>query len=266
MHEHFSPPSSISPGPLSTLNDTVMDSRVSLHSKVEARKQCERDAQLLANRIKLLQQEEEKALRSVELAKQKAIRLASVKYDAALREAEVLDADRAREEEKVAAKERNAYLREIEKASRLNSKQQLEQQNRRAAIESRIALRASVERKVNEEASEKQKILLRTEAIRQDRMHSRLRKEKIQMNRLLACKTDHAKRIAQEEQLAQDSEALLSKLEKKELELIQRLQKAQELQSKITHEVPPVSSRRLPPRVATPVSLTRRDVGGPAMR
>ena len=271
MHlpDEVSPSASLQPQAISESGHSVVNARAVLHSKVEARKQTERDAQLLANRIKLLQQEEAKTLRNIELSRAKAARLVAIKHDASMMEARLLEAERRREEEKLAAKERNNYLREIEKASRASTKEQIYERKRLSAMESKRALRTSVQEKISEEEEDKQKSILRTEAIRRDRIHSRMRQEEARANRLKISTENYSDRVNHEDRMKHESEKLLTKLEHEELALIKRLQKAQEYHSKIAsnESVSPVVTARkstLPPRVSTPVS--RKDLGGAAMR
>ena len=72
-----------------TLSEEVGNARSSLHAAIEARKQTERDAQLLLNRIQLLRNEEAKALKNVAVTRTKVNQISSVKRDAAAREAEM---------------------------------------------------------------------------------------------------------------------------------------------------------------------------------
>lgn len=269
----------------SSMSDIMAKSHVSLQSAMELRKQSERDAQLLSNRIKLLRQEESKAVRTIELARMKAARISAIRNDSAVRETMVYEAEKGRQQEKISSTERNRYIREIGKVSRESTKEQMQQARRRVAMEARATLRKCVQEKAAEESEEKRKSLMRAELMRQERTQTRLRQEEGRMNRVVAYKEEYAKRIDREDRKKLESDMLLSKLEKEELALIRRLQKAQELQTKICADLKsipvspeltvPGSSRKsvsscksLPPRVHTPTvtSLTRRDIGGAAMR
>ena len=129
-----------------TLSEEVGNARSSLHAAIEARKQTERDAQLLLNRIQLLRNEEAKALKNVAVTRTKVNQISSVKRDAAAREAERNQVERMREERSIQNQERNQYLREVSKAAREHSKQQAEQTKLRSAFETKQALQRRIDK------------------------------------------------------------------------------------------------------------------------
>ena len=264
-----------------TLNEVVLNTRSSLHAVVDARKEAERDAQLLLNRIHLLKNEEMKVMKQASLSNAKSEQLAAVRRDAAMREMERRRVELFQKEQASKSLDRNQYLREVGKANRELSKKEVEAAKQRVALETRLALQRKVENRIGEEAAERQRRLQRTEAIKQDRIESRKRIEEEKMARLRSFHRDFEAKLMEEEQLKRKNEALIAQLEREEMELIQRLQHAQEAQSYSisTPSTPAPSSskkslssaRKTPlvsPHVAAPTisSLSRRDVGGAALR
>lgn len=275
-----------------TLHDDVGNVRQSLHAAVDARKQTERDAQLLMNRIQLLKNEEMKALRSIAITRTKAAQLQSVKRDVAVRESERVRLERAREEQASVSQERNTYMRHVSRQARESSKKQIEHSKLKAAFETKQGLQRRIQEKMTEEESSRLETMRRTEAIKQERVDARRRMEQERIDRLKSFQREYENRLQDEERQRLETEALVAKLERDELELIKRLQKAQEMQSQVFDElgvsVPqtPVpgsttkgslngSARKTPssdqiksPHIAAPTlsSLSRRDLGGPAMR
>lgn len=276
-----------------TLSESIMNARSSLHETMKARKEAQRDVQLLLNRINLLKNEEAKALRSVAVSRTKANLLSDVKLLSQSRENEHKELRRLREAQASVNHERNKYLREVARVSREKSRTQLEKSRSVLAFESRKALRAQIEERLSVEKAERDEIQRRTEAIKQQRIASRQRIETERIERLRSLHNEFEKKMNEEKLRKHDSEELIQKLEKEEMELIKRLQKAQKLQtqvyddsalgrvSKISNPVTPgaasvtsVSSSRVTPlsgrqRGGIPgpcVALKRGDLGGAALR
>jgi hypothetical protein len=277
-----------------TLSETVNNTRTSLHFAIEQRKQTERDAQLLMNRIQLLKNEEAKALKNIAITKARAMNTQSIKRESALREAERFEIERRRQSEFVSVYQRNSYLRDAAKANRAASFNELQKSKVQAAYETRAAIRNSAIQRITELETEKKKATRRTELIKQERIDAKKRLETERIQRLRKFQLEYEARLVQEEQLKLQSESFLSQLEKEELELIRRLERVQQQQSLVYEEfsstlppsTPPAtlckstsaltnSSRNSPiisSRIArshyapTLASLSRRDVGGAALR
>jgi hypothetical protein len=182
--------------------------------------------------------------------------------------------------------ERNQYLRDVAKVSRENSRKQLEQSKLQAAYETRKALRKQIQERLVSEKAERERTQIRTETIKQERLASRKRLETERIERLKAFHREYETKMADEQRKKEESEALIAKLELEEMELIQRLQKAQEVQSQVLEDLGNVTSplpqspgttasnsmvssrMRKSRNVAAPslVTLRRADLGGAAMR
>ena len=268
-----------------TLTGFVVNARSSLHAAVDARKNAERDAQLLLNRIQLLKNEEARVLRHASI-----INARSVQLSEARREAEIRHIDRnrvvlQRKQEASKSLDRNQYLREVGKANREQSRKQVEDAKHRSALETRSTLQRKIAEKVGEDSEERERRLRRTEAIKQDRVESRKRIEAERLARLRSFHRDYEAKLNEEERLRAKNEALIAQLEKEEMELIQRLQRVQDAQtfSISTPSTPapcsskksltsarksPLSDRNRLIQATAPTisSLSRRDIGGAALR
>ena len=269
-----------------TVSESVGNARAQLHETVAARKEAQKDVQLLLNRIKLLKTEESKALRCAEITRSRANRLADLKSSFASREVERRQVLQFKEMQAAANHERNQYLRDVAKVSRENSRKQLEQSKLQAAYETRKALRKQIQERLVSEKAERERTQIRTETIKQERLASRKRLETERIERLKAFHREYETKMADEQRKKEESEALIAKLELEEMELIQRLQKAQEVQSQVLEDLGNVTSplpqspgttasnsmvssrMRKSRNVAAPslVTLRRADLGGAAMR
>ena len=275
-----------------TLSDVVSNARVSLHTTIEARKQTQRDAQLLLNRIQLLRNEEAKAIKHIAVARHKAENMSFIRAAAAKREADRSEVERRRQLDLISAYQRNSYFREAAKANRAASIQEMKNMKQQAALETRSAIRSSAIERVSELVDEKKTALRRTELIRQQRIDAKRRMEAEKVDRLRKFQQEFESKLAKETQLKIQSESILAQLEREELELIRRLQRVQQEQTSVLDELsmtlppstPPItksspplstSSRNSPitsSRIShnhcapTLASLSRRDLGGAAMR
>ena len=216
-----------------SLSNDVENARFSLHAAVDARKSAERDAQLLMNRINLLKHEEIKALKNIEVTRTKAKTLANVRQDALQRQYNKQKAEASLETRASLGQDRNQYMREVSKITRAQIRKQVEEKNARLALDTRLELQRRVEEKLDVERAERERIQRRTEVIRQDRLEAKKRIEAERVERLKSFRTEYENRLRSEVQRKQESEAVISKLEAEENELIERLRRAQAMQNQI---------------------------------
>lgn len=259
-----------------TLTNDVENARFSLHAAVDARKAAERDAQLLKNRINLLKNEEVKALKSIELMRSQARTVKQIKSEAARRDSEARCSYQHQSEQTEFGLGRNQYAREVGRANRSQMRKQVLEEKARAAIETRLDLQRRIEERFDYERAERERIQRRTEAIKQERIEAKKRIEAERIERLKSFRQDYENRLSIEEQRRRESEALIAKLEREEIELIERLKKAQQVQSTIyqvvdrTCPVTPipssVSSSKSKPQAPVVSPIGKWDVGGAALR
>jgi len=209
----------------------------SLTSAKEARKRAELDAQLLANRIALLKQEEEKAWKKIEETQKRAAEITN------LRKANE-DKFQAKEnfykekwESIRAAQSNNRQTREMAKEKReLTRTADFEQKHHNAQRVKEESQRILVQKKGREQA-EKQANAERSLYLKQRKDDAKRRLEEDRLAQLEKFREDYEARTAQEELLRARTDALVAKMEKEEMELIQRLQNTQTVQRNAYEEL-----------------------------
>jgi len=203
----------------------------------EARKRAELDAQLLANRIALLKQEEEKAHKKIEETRKRA--------------AEIMDL-RKQNEHKFAAKESfykskwesirsaqvtNQQARERAKANRDTSKAGLYEMRRGHAEQTKAQSQLNLQQKKEREANERQANVERSAYLKARKEDAKRKLEEDRLQQIDKFREDYEARTAQEELLRARTDALVAKMEKEEMELIQRLQNTQNVQRNAYEEL-----------------------------
>jgi len=213
------------------------DDRGSLTGAKEARKRAELDAQLLANRIALLKQEEEKAWKKIEETRKRAQEITSL---------------RAENEDKYAAKEsfyknkwesirtaqaQNAYQRDTMRKNREEVLKAHHDAKQAYVSNAKMASQQNLMEKKQRQAAEKQLNEQRTQYIKKQKDDAKRRLESEQQAKLLQYRQEYEARIAEEEMLRARTEALVGQMEKEEMELIQRLQNTQTVQRNAFEEL-----------------------------
>jgi hypothetical protein len=274
-------PRTISAAPSSAqIQGEVEHARSSLHAAVDSRKSAERDAQLLANRINLLKSEESRAQRLLAMNRERAKEAVNMRRFQLNQELEKKRALESRSVEASTGQERSNYIREVSKANRENIKAELAKSKARQAHETRRALQERIQEKLVEELAERERVSRRTEQIKQDRLEARRRIGEEKLARMNAYKEEYQQRLAREESIKAEAEHRIANLLKEELEIISRLQRAQEEQNKIQENIECLRTAPMTPVRSSPsvkyirksdpspkvVSVTRWDVGGPALR
>jgi hypothetical protein len=211
--------------------------QANLTSAKESRKRAELDAQLLANRIALLKQEEEKAWKKIE--------------DTRKRANEIMDL-RSANEQKFMAKEQfykakwesirnaqksNGENREKAKAIREATRAGLLDQRMDNAQKTKNQSQQYLMQKKTREAAERQANIERGNLIKQKKEEAKRRLEEDRLAQLEKFREDYEARTAQEEMLRARTDALVAKMEKEEMELIQRLQNTQTVQRNAYEEL-----------------------------
>lgn len=226
----------------------------------EARKRVELDAQLLANRIALLKQEEEKALKKIAETKKRATEITSL---------------RQQNEQKFAAKEnfyktkwdsirqaqaQNSESRERDRANREDNRMGMLEQKHASARNTKAQSQMMLQQKKEREAMERQANTERSSYLKAKKEEARRRLEEDRLAQLEKHREDYEARAAQEELLRARTDALVAKMEKEEMELIQRLQNTQNVQRSAYEELEAaLGQSSSSPTTTTPQATT---VGG----
>jgi hypothetical protein len=211
--------------------------QASLAAAKESRKRAELDAQLLANRIALLKQEEEKAWKKIEETRKRANEITDL---------------RAQNEQKFAAKEefyknkwdsikaaqtKNHENREKSRAVREAARNGLMDARHSNAARSKQQSHQILQSKKEREAQERLANLERGDMIKQKKEEARRRMEYERIAALERAREEYEQRATQEDLLRSRTEALVANMEKEEMELIQRLQNTQTVQRNAYEEL-----------------------------
>lgn len=202
----------------------------SLLEAKRARKQADEDARLLANRIALLKQEEQKAWKKIEDTRKRAKEIMDMR-------ARNLELQRQREEARK-LKEEEEQRRILETKARIeNSKSaKLEARDKREQMAMEEATGVKYMKGQNRETISRQKhedAVKNQEVSRAIREHERLMKDrrlKLEEEKRQKARAELEKKIREETRLRQEREERIARMEQEEMELIQRLTNTQMLQ------------------------------------
>eukprot|EP00746_Dinoflagellata_sp_MGD_P041302 gnl/MRDRNA2_/MRDRNA2_19992_c0_seq1.p1 gnl/MRDRNA2_/MRDRNA2_19992_c0~~gnl/MRDRNA2_/MRDRNA2_19992_c0_seq1.p1 ORF type:complete len:270 (-),score=87.74 gnl/MRDRNA2_/MRDRNA2_19992_c0_seq1:56-865(-) len=211
--------------------------RENLTAAKESRKRAELDAQLLANRIALLKQEEEKAWRKIEETRKRASEIFTLRDQ---NEKKYLAKEQFYQDKWKsirAAQAQNAYMRDKAKAARDATRDALLENRKTNVRQTKQQSQDHLMQKKEREANERQANQSRSNYIKQQKEEARRRLEQERLHKLDQNHEDYEARISQEDMLLQRTNALVAKMEKEEMELIQRLQNTQTVQRNAYEEL-----------------------------
>jgi hypothetical protein len=212
--------------------DSSTNRSTSLVEAQRARKQMERDALLLANRIKLLQQEEAKTWKKIEETKTKAKEILDIKK--AQEERAMLKEEIKKKKDEELEKQRENYnkLRQERRKGKEELKETILKSRRDNAINRKMERYESIQKK--NEASEmmKQENETRKQMVKQQKEIGTHRIIQHHNQKREDFKSNYTKRIEDEEKLRQEHEKKLLDMELFEMELIKKLQNTQSIQKK----------------------------------
>jgi len=211
--------------------------RSNLTGAKEARKRAELDAQLLANRIALLKQEEEKAWKKIDETRKRASEIVGLRCANAGKFAAKEDYYKGKWETIRHAQAQNSYNRDKARASRDATKNQLVDTKKQVVDSVKQSTQKHLMTKKESQAMEVQLNYEKSEAIRRQRAEAKAKSMAEQEMQREKRKQDYNNRVAQEEMLRSRTEALVAQMEKEEMELIQRLQNTQTVQRRAYEEL-----------------------------
>lgn len=216
---------------------TQSQMQANLTGAKEARKRAELDAQLLANRIALLKQEEEKAWKKIEETRKRAAEIVELRKQNEQKFAAKENFYKQKWESIRAAQAQNAVCRDKARAVRDQTKLGLSEQKHHNAQSTKQQSQQLLLQKKEREAEERQGNLERSSYLKQRKDDAKRRLEEERLAQLEKFREDYEARTAQEELLRARTDALVAKMEKEELELIQRLQNTQTVQRNAYEEL-----------------------------
>jgi len=205
-----------------------LDSGLPLFNANNARRRAEQDSILLANRIRLLRNEEEKARKKIRETEGKTKEIIDVRRrcDESRRTREADDARREAVEYELRAKAsgvREEQQRKIQMAQR----DLLEQKAIASAAQKqeREAHKQFIQHEQEEATAEAAAKALR---VRKEIQASERRRARSEGARLEAGRANFQEKLAREEDARRSNQQLIGRMEKEEADLIQRLQRSQE--------------------------------------
>mmetsp|Transcript_131316 Transcript_131316/g.255851 ORF Transcript_131316/g.255851 Transcript_131316/m.255851 type:complete len:275 (-) Transcript_131316:78-902(-) len=217
----------------------------------EARKRAELDAQLLANRIALLKQEEEKAWKKIEETRKRANEIVELRTQNELKFNAKEESYKAKWQSIRNAQAQNTMSREQAKAMRDETRRSLlDKKQQNAQNTKHQSQQILLQKKAREEAdhdSNKQ----RSNYLKQMKDEAKRRMEENQLAQMEKIREDCEARTAQEEALRARTDSLVAKMEKEEMELIQRLQNTQTVQRNAYEELEAALGQSTQPGMAS---------------
>jgi len=216
---------------------TQSQMNANLTTAKESRKRAELDAQLLANRIALLKQEEEKAWKKIEETRKRANEVMELRQENEQKFAAKEQFYKDRWEAIRSAQSTNHMVREKSKAQREATIQGMRENKAVNAAKTKEQSQQILVSKKEREAQERETNADRGRALKQMKEEGKRRLEEERQAKLEAFREDYEGRTAQEELLRQRTDALVARMEKEEMELIQRLQNTQTVQRSAYEEL-----------------------------
>jgi len=216
---------------------TTSQMQANLTGAKEARKRAELDAQLLANRIALLKQEEEKAWKKIEETRKRANEIKDLRSQNEQRISAKEQFYKEKWESIRSAQSQNAFNRDRAKAVREATRHELLEQRHQNASQTKQQSEAMLAQKKGRESEERQNNIDRSNYIKQKKEEARRKLEEERLAQLDKYREDYEARIAQEELLRQRTDSLVANMEREEMELIQRLQNTQTVQRNAYEEL-----------------------------
>jgi len=244
--------------------------RSNLTGAKESRKRAELDAQLLANRIALLKQEEEKAWKKIEETRKRSNEILGLRNANEGKFLAKEDFYKGKWEGIRHAQAQNAYNRDRAKATRDATRNLLLENKKKSVQEVKTVSQNNLLQKKERQSLERDINAERSAAIRRQKAEAKARVQQEEERRLQKYREDYENRVAQEEMLRARTEALVAQMEKEEMELIQRLQNTQTVQRKAYEELEGAlgsssSSRGMEPGNMNNMGMTGGMKGEPAM-
>lgn len=201
------------------------------------RKKVEDDVQLLANRIALLEIEEKKANKKIEETRKKAQEIMGLKSrnkEAQLKKQEI----RQKEQEELMRKSQN--LKEFKEASKQNA------ENNKNLMLSKIKNDVDTMKKIKKETKEQVGLIKDEESLKNTQVVTEvknrekeleLKKQKAREEKAAQIRREYEEKFQRELSMINDKKNELERLEKKEMELISKLQNTQNLQKQAFEEL-----------------------------
>ena len=216
---------------LDTSDDINPNRKISIHKY--RKKQAANDAQLLMNRIALLQKEEERARRKVDQTKERALDILAMREENERRTQELKkvaeEEQRIREEvhkKNFATEEQSRVLKRLHVDAVMKQRRQEVEQLR----DQKQVLRDEMLRIKAADVKKKQQMRVK---IRQKEEEARVKRDEERRLHEQKIREYYEQKAKQEEAEARRAEKLVKKLERKEREWVEKLRTAQQIQESV---------------------------------
>jgi len=200
-----------------------------LESKM-IRKKAEEDAQLLANRIALLQMEEKRAMKKIEDTKKKAKEIMDLKSRNLQMQREKEQMRKQKEEEDMRKMMQNKSSKEQVKVNQENNRNQLLRRLKDDVELMRKTKQDLKEQTLHAKDEDYVKNAQIANQVRNKEKELQMKKRKQLEEVKQKAREEYESKIEQELLLKEKTDELITRLEQQEMELIQRLQNTQSLQ------------------------------------
>lgn len=224
--------------------ETAEGRAASLAALTRSRKQVDSDAQLLSNRIKLLQLEEQKTLKKIQETRHKAQAI----YQAQRRErAQVHLSEQLQAQKQRVVSQKHARILQFRDGLKLQRHKSLEalvQRKRRQALTVKSQLVSDRQKQSALQVRLQEVNLARVKGIQQDRQEAHMRIKSQQSRKLEHIKEGYNEQWAAEERRMRAREQAVVDMELVEMELIERLKMTQLMQQEADKELDTVLSKQ----------------------
>lgn len=220
--------------------------KASLAAARDARKRSELNVQLLANRIALLKQEEEKAWKRIEDTRRKTATVVASQAERSRMDSSKEQLYKAQWESMRAAQEKNSADRERARAQRTAARNGVQRQRAQSAQSQKARSRELLAQKRQQDMASREANSSRSTMARESREDMRRTLEQSAQEKLRRFREESDARVAQEVLLHGQTEQLVASMEREELELIQRLQVSQNAQRSAIEELAALTPPRTP--------------------
>ena len=194
------------------------------------RRRAESDVQLLANRLAHLRAEEEKARRKIAETQRRAKEVRDIKIENARIQREKMEEKRQRQEMVQREQQRVAMRRAQQRAKRKGANSKLNKDKLLHVRQQRAQAKAHREKVLKSKAAEERRAKELKDKIRQREIRLKMKKEEEEKKRRQEQAKAYRQRLLLERKKQDIADKQISAMEEKEMELIERLRRTQDLQ------------------------------------
>ena len=194
------------------------------------RRRAESDVQLLANRLAHLRAEEEKARRKIAETQRRAKEVRDIKIENARIQREKMEEKRQRQEMVQREQQRVAMRRAQQRAKRKGANSKLNKDKLLHVRQQREQAKAHRDKVLKSKAAEERRAKELKDKIRQREIRLKMKKEEEEKKRRQQQAKAYRQRLLLERKKQDIADKQISAMEEKEMELIERLRRTQDLQ------------------------------------